>query len=94
MTVWFDNYVDTLEEFVDENGNIFLSEYGNKFPEIKIKKNELYCLVHDKLWDKFSEVFSLYDNETESFITRWVEDTYQLKGIDTDCGNAEIDYWD
>ena len=84
MTVWFDTYVNMLDEVVDENGDIYLREYSDKYYEIYIDKNRLNCWVKRDLWYNFSYVFSLQDNDVESFIMKWVENTYQLKGIHTD----------
>ena len=84
MTVWFNNYVDMLEEFVDENGNIYLYA-SNGDIEITIEEDYglFYCWVYHNLWVKFCEEFSLKDIEVKSFIKKWGEDVYQIKFINT-----------
>ena len=84
MTVWFNNYMNILEEFVDKyTGDIYLREYGDIYVKVWIQKKYSICWVDFDFWEEFSELFSLEFSDTQSFITRWVEDTYQLKGIDT-----------
>ena len=83
MTLWFNLYVNTLDEVVIDDGNkTYFREDGDVFGMILINKTMLYCWVNWKLWNKLSDMFSLEYDETKSFITKWVEDTYHLKGID------------
>ena len=84
-SVYLNLYLNSLEEFIDkETGNIYFREYGNNM--VLIWKKSSKCWVDRDFWDKFSEEFSLQDNEVESIITRWVENTYKLKGVDTSWG--------
>ena len=79
--IYFNLYMDTLKKIVSSNGNILISDYGDEFFKFWIQKENLKCWVDWDFWEKFSELFSLEDNEIKSIITIWVEDTYQLKGI-------------
>ena len=81
--VYLSNYLNSLEEVIKDNGRIYLRESGDRYGMVLIWKKLSKCWVDRDFWDKFSEEFSLQDNEVQSIITRWVEDTYKLKGIDT-----------
>jgi len=81
--IYFNLYMDTLEEVVKDNGDIYLRESGDRYAKVSIKKKSFKCWVEYSFWTEFSELFSLEYREAQSFITRWIEDTYRLKGIDT-----------
>ena len=83
--VYLSNYMNSLEEFVDDTDEIYLYEYGDVFGKFLIDKKRSKCWVSNDLWTEFSDEFSLQDNEVKSIISRCVEDTYKLKGIDTHC---------
>ena len=82
-SVYINLYLNSLDEVVKDNGRIYLRESGDRYGMVLIDKKSSNCLVNRSFWDKFSDEFSLQDNEVQSIITRWVEDTYKLKGIDT-----------
>jgi len=79
--VYLINYLNSLEEFVDDNGNIFFREYGSELNDVLIKKNELKCLVSFSFWKEFSQFFSLKQDEVKSVIIKWVENNYNLKNV-------------
>ena len=79
--VYLSNYLGTLEEVVKDNGNIYLRESGDNYAKVCILKKHSECWVSELFWDEFSEEFSLQESEVELLITKWVEDAYQLKGI-------------
>jgi len=80
--VYFSNYMDSLQEVIyEDSGNIYLSEYGHRYADVGIKKKQSECWVSIPFWKKFSDEFSLKEYEFELIITKWVEDTYGLKGI-------------
>jgi len=86
-SVYLNLYLNSLEEVVNKKtGNIYLHESGDEYPIFLIWKKSSKCWVERSFWDKFSEEFSLQDNEVKLIITRWVENTYKLKGIDTESG--------
>ena len=82
-SVYFNLYMDTLEEFVDFVGDIYFREFGDEYAKVCIVKEDSICWVAKSFWDEFSEEFSLQKNEVQSIINKWVEDTYYLKGIHT-----------
>ena len=81
--IYFNLYMDTLEEVVKDNGDIYLRESGDRYAKIWIQKKRSKCWVYYGFWEEFSELFSLKYHEVQSIITRWVEDNYRLNGIDT-----------
>ena len=87
INTYLDLFLSTLEEVVKDNGDIYLRESGDIYAKVWIQKKSSQCWVDWEFWRDFSELFSLEFSETQSFITRWVEDTYQLKGIYTIHGN-------
>ena len=82
-SVYLNLYMDTVEEVVKDNGDIHLHESGDINTIFLIREKSSKCWVDMSFWGKFSKEFSLQDNEVKLIITRWVEDTYQLKGIHT-----------
>ena len=83
-SVYINLYLNSLEEVIKDDRRIYLHEYGDRYGMVLIWKKLSKCWVDRDFWDKFSEEFSLQDNEVESIITRWVENTYKLKGVDTE----------
>ena len=85
INTYLNLFLGTLEEVVKDNGDIYLRESDDIYATVSIEKksSHLQCWVDWEFWRDFSELFSLQYGETQSFITRWVEDTYQLKGIYT-----------
>ena len=82
--VYLSNYMGTLEEIVDEDDvRIYLHEYGDKYAKVCITKNVSNCWVSWQFWKEFSKEFSLEYSEFDLLITRWVENTYELKDINT-----------
>ena len=81
--VYFSNYMGTLKKFVDDKGEINFYESGDKYAKIWIRKESSRCWVSLSFCAQISTSFSLEYNETLSIINIWVENNYQLKGIDT-----------
>ena len=83
INIYLNLFLGNLEEIVKDNGDIYLRESGDEYAKVLIEKNSSQCWVDYDIWDEFSVLFSLKNGEVKSFITKWVEDTYQLKGIYT-----------
>jgi len=83
INTYLNLFLGNLEEVVKDNGDIYLRESGDIYAKVWIQKKSSQCWVHYYFWNEFSELFSLEFIETESFIARWVEYTYKLKGIHT-----------
>ena len=90
INTYLNLFFGELKEVVDKDTeNIYLYEYGDIYAKILIQKKSLECWVEYYFWEEFSELFSLDYDDTKLFITIWVEDVYQLKGIDTDMVHDE-----
>ena len=83
INTYLNLFLGNLEEVVKKNGYIYLHELGDKYAKVLIQKKYSNCWVDYDFWNEFSDLFSLEFSEAQSFITRWVEDTYQLKRIYT-----------
>ena len=84
INTYLNLFLGGLEEVVDEDtGDIYLRESGDRYAKVSIRKKSLKCWVEYLFWYEFSDLFSLQYGEVQSIITRWVEDTYQLKSIET-----------
>ena len=83
INTYLNLFWDNLEEIVKDNGDIYLRESGDRYAKVWIQKKSSKCWVEYSFWKEFSELFSLEHRDVQSFIARWVEDTYQLKGINT-----------
>jgi len=79
--VYLSNYMGTLNDIVDGNGDIILYEPGNRYTKFWIQKRTFICRVATSFYIKFSDEFSLNDTEIQFLISKWIEDTYQLKGF-------------
>jgi len=84
INTYLNLFLGDLEEVVDEDtGDIYLRESGDRYGKVLIEKKSSECRVEYSFWEEFSDLFSLQYGEVQSIITRWVEETYQLKGIYT-----------
>jgi len=83
INTYLNLFLGDLEEVVKDDGDVYLCETGDRYAKVLIEKKSSECRVDYYFWEEFSELFSLQYGEVKSIITRWVEDTYQLKSIDT-----------
>ena len=65
------------------NGIYFVNSEDDKYAQIKFNKNNGWCLIYFKLVNEISAFFSLQNSDSESVISRWVENTLQMKVINT-----------
>ena len=89
INIYLNLFLGNLEEIVKDNGDIYLHESGDRYAKVWIQKKSSECRVDYNFWREFSGLFSLQYGEVKSIITRWVEDAYQLKGIDT-CRQSSV----
>ena len=82
-SVYLNLYLNSLEEIVNDNGGIYLSESDDRYAKVCIFKKDSECLVDWSFWYKFSKEFSLQESELKLLITKWIGDTYGLKSIHT-----------
>ncbi len=57
---------------------IFLT-LDDKYPPIKIRKNNMICLIYFKLVKEISSLFSISEIDSKNFISRYVKNKFNLK---------------
>ena len=80
------NYLDNKNFIkVDKGKNIyFLNFKKDKFAQIRYDKNNEFCYIFYKLVDEISSLFSMGKFDSEKVISKWVENTLQMKVSYTD----------
>ena len=69
-----------LEVVERDNGNFLYLRYKNKgYAEILIKKISGLVLYTKRLRDKINKIVPLEEIDFEILLSRWVEDTFQMK---------------
>ena len=84
----FDNiifqYLDNQDFIqIEKNDMIyFVNSESDEYGQIRYDKDG-WCVIYYKLVDEISTFFSLQESDSEQVIVRWVENTLQMKVIDT-----------
>jgi len=80
------NYLDNQDFIQFEKGNriYFVNSEGDKYAQIRYDKSDGWCYIHYKLVDEISPFFSLEESDSKEVIGRWVENTLQMRVINTD----------
>jgi hypothetical protein len=74
-------YGDLEEYRMDKRPNKVFYIKGKKvYMEQNLKNNRLW-VDNDTIWEDLENTFSLNYDEIQSIITKWVEDTYKLRGV-------------
>ena len=81
--VWFSVYMDSLDKVVKDDDYTYFREQGGRFAVVSIKKNELKCFVHWRIWGTLKKSFSLGKDEIELVVGNWVENVFGLKNVHT-----------
>ena len=72
---------------IEENNRIyFVNSEGDEYAQIRFDKKDGWCMIYYKLVNEISAFFSMQESDSESVISRWVENTLQMKVIDTGSG--------
>ena len=89
----FDKYMKHYQKFTSENGDIYLHKPGAEYAEFLIDNYAKYCWV-DFFYEfkQICDIFSLEEIDAKKLISRWVEDTFKLKGIYTVLDYFPDDY--
>jgi hypothetical protein len=61
----------------------FVNSEGDEYAQIRYDKDDDWCLIYYGLVDEISRFFSMDEDDSESFIGRWVENTLQMKVTNT-----------
>ena len=70
-------------------GIYFVNSEGDEYAQIRYNKNNGWCVIYYKLVDEISSFFSLQEDDSESVISRWVENTLQMKVTNTRTAAAD-----
>ena len=73
-----------LEVIDRDNGNILYLRYKNEeYAQIKIDKNSGRVFYYKGFRDKINKIFRLEEIDFNILLKKWVEDTFQIKAINT-----------
>jgi hypothetical protein len=78
-------YLDNQDFIQIEKGDIifFVNSEGDEYAQIRFDKDDGWCYIYYKLVKEISAFFSMEESDSESVIGRWVENTLQMKSINT-----------
>ena len=78
-------YLDNQDFIQIKKGDsiYFVNSEGDEYGQIRFDKNDGWCPIYYKLVDEISRFFSMDEDDSESFIGRWVENTLQMKVTNT-----------
>ena len=69
---------------IEKNDSIyFVNSEGDKYAQIRFDKKDGWCMIYYKLVEEISAFFSMQESDSESVISRWVENTLQMKVTNT-----------
>jgi hypothetical protein len=71
-----------LEEYRREDfpDKIFFIKDKKVYMELNLKNDDLY-VSYGTIWSDLKNTFSLERGEIKSIISKWVEETYKLRGV-------------
>ncbi len=74
-------YLDIKNFIQIERGNniYFINSEGDEFAQIRFDKKYGSCYIYNKLINEISSFFSLGQTDTILVISRWVENTLQMR---------------
>ena len=78
-------YLDS-QDFVqiEKNNRIyFVNSEGDEYAQIRFDKENGFCYIYYKLIKEISTFFSMEESDSEQVIGRWVENTLQMRVVDT-----------
>jgi hypothetical protein len=69
---------------IEKNDSIyFVNSEGDEYAQIRFDKKDGWCMIYYKLVEEISAFFSMQESDSESVISIWVENTLQMKVINT-----------
>ena len=76
-----------LEEYRKDSypDSVFFVKDKKVFMEQELKYNELW--INNTIWKDLEDTFSLEYDEIQSIITKWAEDTYNLRDVISNFAN-------
>ena len=78
-------YLDNQDFIRIEKGNriYFVNSEGDQYAQIRFDKDDGLCYIDYDLIEEISSFFSLQRSNSKEVISRWVENTLQMKVTDT-----------
>ena len=78
-------YLDNQDFIKIEKGNriYFINSEDEEYAKIRYDKNDGWCYIYYVLVTEISNFFSLEYSDSEEVISRWVENTLQMKVTNT-----------
>jgi len=79
------NYLDNQDFIQIENDDniYFVNSEGDEYAQIRYDKDYGWCYIYYKLIDEISSFFSSQEDDSESVINRWIENTLNVTVINT-----------
>ena len=69
---------------IEKKDNIyFVNSVGDKYVQIKFRKKSNSCYIYNNLIEEISSFFSLDNPDSKNLISKWVENTLQVKVTNT-----------
>jgi hypothetical protein len=84
-------YGDLEEYRTDERPNSIFFVRGEKVYMEQDLKNDYLYVDYETIWSDLKNTFLLEYNDIKSVISKWVEETYNLRGV-TPLDGRTIDY--
>ena len=76
---------------IERNDSIFfVNSEEDRYAQIRFDKDDGWCMIYYELVNEISVFFSMDEDDCESLIGRWVENTLQMKVTNTDPGRCRI----
>lgn len=88
-------YLDSQDFIVKGNDTslFFINSEDDDLAQIRYDEDDEFCYINIDLNKEVSSIFSLGRDTTQRVISRWVENTLQMKVIKTTDAYMNIDSW-
>ena len=89
------SYLDGQDFIVTGNDTslFFINSESDKLAQIRYDEDREVCFINIDLNKEISSLFSLGRDESQKVISRWVENTLQMKVTKTTDAYMNIDQW-
>ena len=89
---WFEMKYQTYDK-LEYDDSIYLYYEGQKYADIVIYKKHNNIYYNSYFKNEFSEIFPIELDEFNQFISKWVEDTFNLRGFTPEITLFHSSYW-
>jgi len=88
-------YLDSQDFIIkgDDTSLFFINSEDDELAKIRYDEYDGFCYINIDLNKEVSSIFSLGRDNTQRVISRWVENTLQMKVIKTTDAYMNIDSW-